>query len=122
MRTPPSSKPQRVSAFAAATLLWWCAAASAQSASSQQTGPRVHLVATGGTISNRTGERLTAEELVKSMPGIEKYASAEFEQFSNLASSELTLDQWLALARRINQLFANDQQLHGIVEIGRAHV
>ncbi len=43
--------------------------------------PRVRLVATGGTISNRTGGRLTAEELVKSMPGIERYARPEFEQF-----------------------------------------
>jgi L-asparaginase len=117
VRTPRYSRLKHVSAFAAAALLWWCAAAAAspQSAASQQTVPRVHLVATGGTISNRTGGRLTAEELVKSMPGIEKFASPEFEQFSNLASSELTLDQWLALARRINQLFANDQQLHGIV-------
>ncbi len=31
--------------------------------------PRVRLVATGGTISNSTGGRLTAEELVQSMPG-----------------------------------------------------
>ena len=31
--------------------------------------PRVHLVATGGTISNRDGGRLTADELAKSMPG-----------------------------------------------------
>ena len=30
--------------------------------------PRVRLVATGGTISNRTGGRLTADELLKSMP------------------------------------------------------
>jgi L-asparaginase len=77
--------------------------------------PRVRLVATGGTISNRVGGRLTADELVKSMPGIERYAQAEFEQFSNLASSELTLDQWLALAKRVNELFATDRGLDGVV-------
>jgi L-asparaginase len=77
--------------------------------------PRVRLVATGGTISNRAGGRLSAEELVKSMPGIEVYARPEFEQFSNLASSELTLDQWLALARRLNDLLATDQGLGGVV-------
>jgi L-asparaginase len=77
--------------------------------------PRVRLVATGGTISNRTGGRLTAEELVKSMPGIERYARPEFEQFSNLASSELTLDQWLALARRLNEIFASDAGIAGLV-------
>lgn len=77
--------------------------------------PRVRLVATGGTISNRTGGRLSAEELVKSMPGIERYVQPEFEQFSNVASSELTLDQWLALARRLNELFATDPDLAGLV-------
>jgi L-asparaginase len=77
--------------------------------------PRVRLVATGGTISNRIGGRLTAEELVKSMPGIERYAQPEFEQFTNLASGELTLDQWLALSKRINELFNTDSQLAGIV-------
>src|SRR6187431_1895937 len=52
--------------------------------------PRVRLVATGGTISNRAGGRLTAEELVKSMPGVERYARPEFEQFANVSSGELT--------------------------------
>ena len=77
--------------------------------------PRVRLVATGGTISNRTGGRLTAEELVKAMPGVERYARPEFEQFSNVASSELTLDQWLRLARRINELFSAESGLAGVV-------
>jgi L-asparaginase len=77
--------------------------------------PRVRLVATGGTISNRTGGRLTAEELVKSMPGVERYARPEFEQFSNLASSELTLDHWLALAKRLNEIFTTDADIAGLV-------
>ena len=77
--------------------------------------PRVRLVATGGTISNRTGGRLSAEELVQSMPGVERYARPEFEQFSNLASSELTLDQWVALARRLNQIFTTDPDIAGLV-------
>src|SRR5262245_45814552 len=77
--------------------------------------PRVRLVATGGTISNRTGGRLTAEELVSAMPGIDRYARPEFEQFSNLASSELTLDQWLALSKRVNELLANDTGPAGVV-------
>ena len=77
--------------------------------------PRVRLVATGGTISNRTGGRLSAEELVKSMPGIERYAQAEFEQFANVASSELTLDQWLGLSKRLNELFKTDPGLAGLV-------
>jgi L-asparaginase len=77
--------------------------------------PRVRLVATGGTISNRNGGRLTAEDLVNAMPGVEQYAKPEYEQFANVASSQLTLDQWLGLAKRINELFATDADLGGIV-------
>src|SRR5688572_6553661 len=44
---------------------------------------RVRLLATGGTISNRAGGRLTAEDLVKSIPALSRYAVAEFEQFAN---------------------------------------
>jgi L-asparaginase len=80
-----------------------------------QTLPKVHLVATGGTISNRQGGRLTAEELAKSMPGLDRYATLDFEQFANVASSQLTLDQWLRLSRRVNELFASDKELAGIV-------
>ena len=49
------------------------------------------------------------------MPGLDRYASLTYEQFANVASSQLTLDQWMRLARRINELFADDQGLAGIV-------
>jgi len=77
--------------------------------------PHVHFVATGGTISNREGGRLTAEELAKSMPGVERYARVTFEQFTNVASSELSLSQWLALSKRVNEVFASDKELAGVV-------
>ena len=77
--------------------------------------PRVRLVATGGTISDRDGARLTAEDLVKSLPGLDRYVRPEFEQFANVASSSLTLTQWVSLARRINTLFKEDRDLTGIV-------
>jgi L-asparaginase len=77
--------------------------------------PKVRLVATGGTISNRAGGRLTADDLIKSIPGVERYARVDSEQFANTASSALTLAQWLELARRINSLFSSDSDLAGIV-------
>ena len=77
--------------------------------------PRVHFVATGGTISNRDGGRLTAEELAKSMPGVDRYAKLTFEQFANVASSELTLQQWIELSRRINEIFAKEKDVAGVV-------
>ena len=82
---------------------------------SQAALPRVHFVATGGTISNKEGGRLTAEDLAKSMPGVDRYARLTHEQFANVASSELTLAQWLGLSKRINEIFATDKELAGIV-------
>ena len=77
--------------------------------------PKVRLIATGGTISNRTDGRLTADELLKSAPALDRYVRAEAEQFANVASSELTLTQWLELARRINDAFRQDSGLAGVV-------
>jgi len=120
----PKPARQWLAALAAVVFSFVLADGASRASSSVQTpsaaqqtapAPRVRLVATGGTISNRTGGRLTAEELVKSMTGIEKFATPEFEQFSNVASSELTLDQWLRLAKRLNELFTTDHDLAGIV-------
>ena len=80
-----------------------------------QDAPRVRLIATGGTISNRSGGRLTHEELLDSIPNLDRYARVEGEQFSNVPSDSLTLDQWLQLARRINERFSRDTGLAGIV-------
>jgi L-asparaginase len=99
----------------------WSAQAQITAVPSQATAaelPRVRLVATGGTISNKNEGRLTAEELVRLMPNVGRYARPEFEQFSNLASAQLTLDQWVALSKRLNQLFKEDAGVAGIVVTG----
>ena len=77
--------------------------------------PRVRLVATGGTISIRAGGRLTADDLLGLIPGVRRVVRPEAEQFSNVSSSELTLAQWLALSRRLNELYATEKDLGGIV-------
>ena len=77
--------------------------------------PRVRLVATGGTISNRDNGRLTAEELVALMPNVGRYARPEYEQFANVASAQMSIAQWLTLANRINQLYKEDPGVAGVV-------
>jgi L-asparaginase len=93
----------------------WLVCLAMPGAAAAQELPRVRLVATGGTISNRAGGRLTSDELVGLIPDVKRYARAESEQFSNTASSDLTLAQWLALARRLNEVFSTDKALGGIV-------
>jgi len=77
--------------------------------------PAVRLVATGGTISNRAGGRLSADELVGLIPDVRRYAAPEVEQFANTSSSSISLAQWLQLSRRLNELFATRPELGGIV-------
>jgi len=108
---PPATQPQAP----AATTPRQAPAASESAQPNAPERPRVRLVATGGTISNRTGGRLTAEELVQLIPNLPRYVTPEFEQFANVASSAMTLTQWLDLARRLNALFREDAALAGIV-------
>ena len=77
--------------------------------------PRVRLITTGGTISNRPGSRLSPAELVASVPDLDELVEAETEEFANVSSNSLTLDQWLQLSRRIDAVFAGDPDLAGIV-------
>ena len=103
-------------AIASQTASETAAVAPPRPSSSTSSGlPRVRLVATGGTISNRSGGRLTAEELVASIPGVERYVRPEVEQFANVASGSLTLKQWVGLVNRINTIFVEDPELSGIV-------
>jgi len=84
-------------------------------AATQAALPKVFLFATGGTISNKVGGRLTVEELIASIPGLDRRVSAQGEQFANTSSSALTLEQWVDLAKRINARFKSDAQLAGVV-------
>jgi L-asparaginase len=77
--------------------------------------PRVKFLATGGTIATRGGTRMTAEEVLRLVPGLNRYARPEPEQFANVASTALTLGQWIGLARRVNEVFEGDPGLAGAV-------
>ncbi len=49
------------------------------------------------------------------MPGVDRFARLTFEQFANVASSELTLQQWLGLSKRINEIFDKEKDVAGVV-------
>ena len=77
--------------------------------------PIVRLIATGGTISNQPTGRLAASQLTALVPALEQVARTEAEQFSNLPSSDLSLAEWLDLAKRVNRLLDDRPDLSGIV-------
>src|SRR5262245_33983587 len=80
--------------------------------------PLVWVLSTGGTIagqgasstslSDYTSGSILGEDLVKSVPEIKQYANVKVEQLFNVSSSDLTLGNWLTLAKRINRIFADD--------------
>lgn len=81
-----------------------------------QAKPRVHVIATGGTISNMGNDpRRTASELVAGIPGVAEVADVTTEQFSNVASSAVTQEMLRDLARRIRTLQRDSSPPAGII-------
>src|SRR5437867_12996160 len=79
-----------------------------------RTLPTVRVVATGGTIAGEQQQpgtlggyeiKKSVNEIVSLIPNVQRYAQVETEQFSNVASPNITPDHWLRLAQRINALF-----------------
>ncbi len=107
----------RTPSFLSALLLFGLASAAAPGAA-QDSLPTVHVIATGGTISNTGGgdqQRLTGEQLVKSLPGIERIARITVEQFTNVASGSITQTNWRDLALHISDLYRTRPELAGVV-------
>lgn len=82
---------------------------------------RVRVIATGGTIASKHDASLggavpamTGQDLVAAVPGIERVAQIEAEQFSNVASQALTFDMALSLSKRIAEV-ARSGQADGVV-------
>jgi L-asparaginase len=92
----------------------------------QRTGlPKVLILATGGTIaatgssatdlSNYRSGALPAEELLNAVPQVKQHADVRVEQALNIGNYDLTVNDWLTLAKRVNQVFREDKQLSGVV-------
>lgn len=87
--------------------------------------PTVWVLATGGTIaavgssatdlSNYKPGVITGEQVVAAVPQLANVATVKVEQVVNIASYDITTREWLTLARRINQIFADDDTVAGIV-------
>lgn len=84
----------------------------------QQKLPRVVILATGGTIAGKgasadraaykAGE-LPIKDLIEAVPGIDKVASITGEQISNVGSQDMTVEIWIKLNKRINEIFKNNE-------------
>jgi L-asparaginase type II len=77
--------------------------------------PLVRVVATGGTIANTPSGRLHAGEVAEAIPELKKVARLEVEELVRVASSSITLENWLTLARRVNEILARETDVTGVV-------
>lgn len=99
------------------------ATSSAQPAA--QAKPIVYVLSTGGTIagagssstdlSNYKPGAILGEQLVKAVPQISQIADVRVEQVVNVNSSDITIENWLTLAKRIHAIIAETPAVAGFV-------
>lgn len=78
--------------------------------------PKVHIIATGGTIAGRTATdgkgydaaQVGIDVLLDAVPRLRKYADLDYEQFCNIGSQDMNEAVWLSLAKRVNAVLAGD--------------
>ena len=97
----------------------------AASPSAQAQKPRVYVLSTGGTIagqgssstdlSNYKPGSILGEQLVKAVPQIAEIADVRVEQIVNIPSHDITIANWLTLAKRIQAIIASDPAAAGFV-------
>jgi L-asparaginase len=86
----------------------------------QHEKPMVRLIATGGTIAHvRPGftpdTRITGHELLESIPQLGEYARIEVEEFSKIGSGDFSTTMLVALAKRVNEIFAKEPGVSAVV-------
>jgi len=91
----------------------------------QTAKPIVYVLSTGGTIagsgssstdlSNYKPGAILGEQLVKAVPQIAQIADVRVEQVVNVNSSDITIDNWLTLAKRISAILKETPSVSGFV-------
>ena len=85
--------------------------------------PNVVILATGGTIAGSaesgtqagyTSGKVGIDAMIDAVPGIRNLANVTGEQTANVGSQDMSVEVWLKLANRINELLATDD-VDGIV-------
>lgn len=97
----------------------------AASPAAQTPKPRVYVLSTGGTIagqgssstdlSNYKPGSILGEQLVKAVPQIAEIADVRVEQIVNIPSHDITIANWLTLAKRIQAVIGSDPAAAGFV-------
>jgi L-asparaginase len=91
----------------------------------QPAKPIVYVLSTGGTIagagssstdlSNYKPGSILGEQLVKAVPQIAQIADVRVEQIVNVNSSDISIENWLTLAKRIHAILKETPAVSGFV-------
>jgi L-asparaginase len=112
-----------VIAFAIWSFIIDVAAQAAEDAGAASNPPHILVLATGGTIAGQADPRasgayksgqITGEQLIQSVPGLDKLARLSAEQISSIGSQDMNDKVWFALAHRIQQAF-DKKEADGVV-------
>src|SRR6478752_5978219 len=80
--------------------------------------PKVIILATGGTIAGAgesstkaayTAGKVPIEDLLNAVPQIHEKASIKGEQLAKVGSQDMSIEVWLKLSKRINEIFKNNE-------------
>lgn len=85
---------------------------------------KIALIGTGGTIAGQgasdtdltgyTAGVLPLDEILKSVPGVKQYGPFGYTQFANIESSDITVYQWVKLAKLVQKCVDKDD-IAGVV-------
>lgn len=84
-------------------------------AHAQGTLPKVRIVATGGTIANSPQGRMSVDDLLKRVPGLDKVAQVSITDIARVGSSAITVQNWIDIAAAVNRILSTEPDVAGIV-------
>lgn len=80
--------------------------------------PRVIILATGGTIAGKGSSpdraayesgKILIKDLLVAIPSINKLVDVQGEQIANVTSSNVTIEIWMTLLKRIDEIFTRNE-------------
>ncbi len=77
--------------------------------------PTVRIIATGGTIANTPSGRLAVESVLEQVPAVSAYADITVRDYIRVGSSEISLQNWIDIAKLIEAELDAHPETDGIV-------
>jgi len=77
--------------------------------------PQVTIVATGGTIANSPGGRMGVDAFLEQIPGIGDVAEIRIRDYARIASSDMSVQNWIEIAQLITDELTAHPETDGIV-------